>query len=155
MGAPPQPPQPPQPPRAAEPVSLRPARLEFQISGSPFAPAYRLSWRAGKLLYEAVVADPGPDEGAERTWELFVPSAAQWQAFWDAVDGIGVWDWAPESVAEHGDGTTWRLELHRGPRGVTCSGHGAYPGPGEGTASPAFRDFLAALGLLIEGRRLR
>lgn len=146
---------PPGDPPGEPPADLLPAQLEFRISGSPFAPAYRLTWSAGKLLYEAVVADPGPDESEERTWELFVPSADQWRRFWDAVERAGVWDWAPEYLAGRGDGTSWRLELHRGTRGVTCTGLGAYPGSPDSTPSPAFRDFLAALRLLVEGRRLR
>jgi hypothetical protein len=137
------------------PESLLPSRLEFHVSGSPFAPAYQLSWRAGKLLYEALVADAPAPPDEEHTWELYVPSPEQWRGFWAAVERVGVWNWAPEYLAAHGDGTAWRLEMHHGERGVTCSGHGAYPGSPDSTPSVAFRDFLRALGLLIEGRRLR
>lgn len=71
------------------------------------------------------------------------PSEAQWQAFWEVVEGCR--GWAPVYGAEGGSAhTQWRVALaHDGLR-VESRGAGAYP--------ENWGAFLGALRRLIGGR---
>jgi hypothetical protein len=143
---------PPRRPPGAEPV--QPRHLEFRLCGGPWEPAWQLRWRSGKLEYQAFLDDPEESE-QERTTVLFAPSPRQWREFWESVEALGVWRWAPEfERAVPRRGTTWELDLRRGEREVRSRGRDAWPGAPASEPSPEFRRFLAALAALIDGRAI-
>ena len=86
---------------------------------------------------------------------MFSPSARQWREFWESIEALGVWRWAPgfESAGPR-RGAVWELDLRHGEREVRSSGRDAWPGAPTAEPSPEFRRFLAALASLIDGRTI-
>src|SRR6185436_688723 len=95
-------------------------RLLVTIGGFPHGHE-EVRWRRGRLWYR-------PDEYDEYVVSL-VPTVQEWEAFWAAIDQIGVWQWQsrydnPDIL----DGTQWTLELTNGSRRVKCFGSNSFPG---------------------------
>lgn len=71
-----------------------------------------------------------------------------WEAFWEAVEASGAWDWRTDYEASGiTDGTSWSVTLEHGGRRVVTSGSNAAP--------QGFAVLQRALESLVEGRRWR
>jgi hypothetical protein len=117
---------------------VNPSRLKLYIGGAPFAPAYALEWRDGTLKYRA-----RSERGKESEQEL-TPPAEQWERFWAALAGAGVWSWEAKYIDPRiNDGTWWSVAIEHEGRSITSRGENAYP---EG-----FSAFLEAVRGLLGG----
>jgi hypothetical protein len=123
----------------------RNTRLRFELGGFE-ANGIEIRLSRGRLLYSKTMG-PFPIEPPL----IIQPSEDQWRQFWQEVDHIGVWSWAPEYTNPNVlDGTQWSLSLSHAGRKLKSDGSNAYPGtdsidcPGGGP----FADFLRAIALL-------
>jgi len=131
-----------------------PTRFAIQVGGYG-GPSYMLRGAGRKLRYEATDSMMW-----ETRVETIAPSHAQWQAFWESLDEIGVWRWRPH-YPNPGvlDGTSWSVDIAVGDKAVRSHGSNGYPTADgtlarEPTPTPEFRRFLAAVRALIGGRAL-
>ena len=130
-------------------MSRMPSPRLFFHDGA-FGPGYLVKLRVRRLFYcncfpDQVIVD---EEEVETTPE-------RWNDFWEAVDRVGVWNWAPSyENADIRDGSWWTLKLRHGSRTVSSHGLNAYPGSeGPGYAPDcSYALFLAALGHLVGPR---
>ena len=77
--------------------------------------------------------------------DVTIPSANDWEEFWDEVDALKVWGWEKDyNDDDVSDGTQWELTIKReGRRKRRIFGSNAYPEP-KGT----FNSFIKALNKL-------
>lgn len=93
-------------------------------------------WRRGKLWYR--------HDRVDGSQVSVVPSDSDWEAFWTAMDGLGVWNWeASYDDPEICDGTQWEVEIYfgDGSHHVRCTGSNRYP--------ELFQQFLEAVEALV------
>ena len=118
---------------------LGPTRLIAKLGGF-CGPKHEVRWQGGKLLYRT--------DGLEAE---VAPSAAEWKAFWVAIDRAGVFRWqANYDDPDILDGTHWSLDLSDGWRGVRSFGSNAYPGGKDLEHALPFQGFLNAVGALLQ-----
>jgi hypothetical protein len=114
-------------------MSVLPSALDLTVQGGAHC---TLRWANGRLVYY-------PDGWWARMSAAVevMPSDAQWQAFWSALDRVGAWSWQGDYSAGVSCGTPWELVIERGGQTVRCSGNTWRAG-----ATPArFREFIDAL----------
>ena len=113
--------------------------LNFSIGG--FSGGYeRIIWQNDKLYHHF------DGNGVEDLEEDFtIPSAKDWEEFWNEVDALKVWGWEKDyNDDDVCDGTQWELTIKReGRRKRRIFGSNAYPEP-KGT----FDSFIKALNKL-------
>jgi hypothetical protein len=116
-------------------------RLLASIGGFPHGHE-EVRWRRGRLWYR-------PSEYVENHVSV-VPTVQDWEAFWSAIDRIGVWQWQPRyDDPDILDGTQWTLELMNGPRRVKSFGSNSYPGGTDRGHAQPFEQLLDAIGALV------
>jgi uncharacterized protein (TIGR02996 family) len=120
-----------------EPLHLEPDELDLGAQGWGHQ---TIRWQDERLIFYPsgswVKEDPPVDVR---------PSAAEWEAFWAAVDSTGAWDWKDDYGRGVVCGTPWGLTLAYGGRRLACGGNGF----GGDFAPPEFDTFFAALSRLI------
>jgi hypothetical protein len=132
----------------------RPRALEVYI-GNFAGPSYGVWWDGNRVVYESFLSGY-----EERRQIALSPSTAQWNRFWQTIDGIDVWSWGGRyepadrrEPTEHvRDGTHWSLTLARGEQRVESSGDGCGPGSAELDDSKPFSDLAEAVSRLVGGR---
>ena len=114
---------------------------KFMVSIGGFgSPHHEVRWRRGRLRCRA-----------DDSQTTVTPSAQEWEAFWAAMDQIGVWEW--QRVYDDGqtlDGCQWELDLSNGEQSVKCFGSNQFPGGDDREAAKPFQSFLAAVGALVQ-----
>jgi hypothetical protein len=133
-------------------MTTQPMQLSIGIGGF-MGPSYSVELAEGRLRYQAT----GSGYADLRT-EWIEPAAAQWSAFRDGLDAIGIWKWQPE-YPNPGvcDGTQWQVEIVYADAMVRSHGDNNYP-EADGTASgdpdstPAFGTLMEHVRLLLGGR---
>lgn len=117
-------------------MTLKTEVLNFNIGG--FSGDYeRIIWKDEKLYHFF-----------ERSFfeeDYTIPSAKDWDEFWEKVDKLKVWNWKKDYNNDDVlDGTQWELTIKReGRRKRRIFGSNAYPEP-KGT----FNSFIKALNKL-------
>ena len=123
----------------------------FEASVGGWAgPFFRVKLEGKKLDYQSCLRAYGDIEenlGIE-------PSQEEWTAFWDAMDRIGSWSWArnyddPQIM----DGTQWSVRIRLGRKRLICYGSNSYPPSGDYDETSEFREFCAAIGSLLGGKK--
>ena len=121
-------------------------RLEYFTFGGP---AFIVSLHDSVLHYEWYRNGVFPP--ADKQVELS-PDRFAWQDFWTQVQLVGAWYWRGEYDGYALDGEEWRISLaHEGKRLDTRLVN-AYPPKGERYPSEAFKQFLKAVGELLDDR---
>ena len=118
------------------PIPTQHIHVQIGGYGGPF---YELELKASGLFYQA------SSDGYFHEKPLLVhPAADAYARFWLAIDAMGAWRWRDEYCdRDIVDGTSWSVELRKGPLKLTSSGNNAYP--------RKFREFLKAVQSLIGG----
>ena len=121
-------------------MKLKAEILNFSIGG--FSGGYeKLIWKNEKLYHFF--------EGSFLNEDFIIPSAKDWDEFWETVDKLKVWSWEKDYFNEDVlDGTQWELMIKReGKRKRRIFGSNAYPKP-KGT----FISFIKALNKLSKNQ---
>jgi hypothetical protein len=137
-------------------VSLRPRPRapsipeRFELRLRVRAEHRRVTCDGGRLRFECA----GRSASETRT---FRPSPLEWERFRQALDRLGVWQWA-DGFERGGNGEsngepTWSLELAWAGRRLRTAGFDAYPPLAEGPdVTPVFAGFCAAVSRLVGDR---
>lgn len=114
--------------------------------------SYGLRWEQGKLFY-----DRWDYEYEDKKSVELHPTDEAWQAFWDSMDAIQVWEWEREyEPGKFSRGMRWKVELAFDGRSVKSAGKNTYPPDGTGpTKSDAFKALCAAASRLAGGREFK
>jgi hypothetical protein len=79
-----------------------------------------------------------------------VPTVQQWEAFWTAIDRIGVWSWEERyDTREVCDGVQWEIDIIYAGRRIRCFGSNKYPGGRNMEQGLPFEEFLMAVEALV------
>lgn len=111
--------------------------------GAVQGPAYRIEAFELGLIYQPLGQGLVPMTG-----EILMVSEADWDAFHEALESIGVWEW--NSVYHANDasgGEAWTFECEWDGQTVMSKGYGAYP--------TGFERLLRAVKVLIGGREFK
>lgn len=117
-------------------------RLRFEFGGFE-ADGVQIRLSRGRLLYSKTMG-PFPIEPPL----VIQPTEDQRRQFWQEMDRLGVWSWAPEYINPNVlDGTQWSLSLSHAGRKAKCDGSNAYPGTDsiDCPDTGPFADLLRAL----------
>lgn len=114
--------------------------LDLQIGGFG-SQTDRIIYRDNKVNHELFESD--------YILKSTVPSAKDWEQFFDVMDNLKVWSWKKDYNDEGMlDGTQWELIIKiKGKRGRKIYGSNAYPEP-KGT----FKSFIKALNKLSKSK---
>jgi len=82
------------------------------------------------------------------------PSELEWQRFWGQVRNCGVKYWRHENQSDIFDGVQWSLDIESEELAVHCFGSNSYPPRGTQDPSEAFKQFLKALAILLQSKKL-
>ncbi len=104
----------------------------------------------GTLLYSA------RNFAKETDSAKIIPTQAQWNEFYDAMEKLKVWQWSPNYINNDIlDGAYWELEIQVQGRHLKIFGRNSYPQadgkPGE--YGETFRAYLKAVEKLLGGKR--
>lgn len=116
-----------------------PTRLTITIGGF-HGPHYEVRLERGRLRVRL-----------EDVMLTVTPSAQEWEAFWAAMEQIGVWRW--QHVYDDGqtlDGCQWKIDLRNGEQSVKCFGSNKFPGSDDRETAKPFQSFLAAVSALVQ-----
>ncbi len=126
-------------------------RFHLSIRNNHELFSIRKSWGALHYFHQMFL-----DEEEIHRREKIIPSKAQWQAFADTVDEIGIWNWKRDypNPGIIGGGNKWEVDVAIGGRHVSARGDCSYPGSGTPSGnvyevSREFSDFLRAVRELI------
>ena len=151
-------------------VSCRRSPAEPPPTGGPGPSAMELNWVGGLSLASTKVIWTNRSLSLQKSsaWLQFqgkegtvtiTPSPAAWEAFWQRMEKVKVWDWQPRYVNPHVmDGLTWTVKLVHGDQRVSVVGINSYPGDGDvrqelDQPGKVYNDYLKAVAELL-GRPL-
>lgn len=126
-------------------MAVWPEQFEVYCDGEVGATSLRLAPRIRRLAYERC--------NGRRRRRLLEPAEAEWSAFWQTIEEVGVWSWprAYDPLILATDGVHWRVEIACQGRHVASSGYNVWP-PGVFPAvSPEWAAFCGAVSRLAGG----
>lgn len=123
-----------------------PSFFVFYIGGSG-GPSLYLRLEGDTLICERTAGGRYSGDVLE-----LAPGHDAWEAFFAALERIGVWDWESEYDGVHAcsDVTYWHLRLEAGERTISSRGANAYPGTGADEPSESFTALLTLLYSFID-----
>jgi len=104
-------------------MSCKPKRLSITLGGFT-SPTYSVRLIKGQLVYGA----GGIWACATHEEEVIPVTDAQWVAFRQELDEIGVWAWQREYYNDAMDGIQWDLSIAYADKKIRSDGSNAYPG---------------------------
>ena len=128
--------------------ACEPETFEVCVGGSR-RESFSIRWERDRLLY----ARFGHDYTKEGEDVVLKPSPRTWEAFWHAVEEVGLWEWKSEYDKPEVGGVSWSVRIAHSGNHVNSVGGNTYPPDGDSPKpSAVFRKFCASVRKLIGGR---
>lgn len=78
--------------------------------------------------------------------QRFVPTAAEWEEFWEEMDRLNVWNWQERYESDKPQGKKWDIYIQKNEsKEVKSSGIGAFPPDSQPEVSRIFLNFYEAV----------